>query len=168
MDKLHTDVVLPPAGGISGDSFARCHPLSFHGRIGRLRWLARCTPVLLLYLYGLPFLTGTLPTHLMDSPQLIYPLSADTALPLLPLVLIVLAFLLLLLFSAQRLRDLGLPGWLGLLLLTPANPGVLIMLLFLAGNAGANVYGLPATPNNAKVYLLLSLWPLLALFLWFS
>jgi len=179
MNKPHTDVVLPPTDDISGDGFARCHPLSFHGRIGRLRYLAWFSSLLLVFLpwlhIGLSLIFAfngqlvmwLLPADLdsVDAVMLSANLYAPVFIALLILVLLPSA-LLLLCFSSQRLHDLGFSGWFYLLLLLPYIGLLLLLpLLCLPGTQGRNRYGLPPTVNTPLVIMLAILWPFALLML---
>jgi hypothetical protein len=57
--------------------------------------------------------------------------------------------------TIQRCHDIGWSGWAVLLNFIPfVNLFVMLMWIFKRGDAGANAYGLPPTPNTRAVKLL--------------
>jgi hypothetical protein len=63
------------------------------------------------------------------------------------------------LFSVQRLHDIGWSGWLWLLNLVPFVGSFFpLVMMVVPGNAGANRYGPPPPPNSTAVKVLCSLW----------
>ena len=116
--------------------------LELRGRIGRVRYLA--------YTFGLSLLLGLAMIALMGVLAMIsvelMMLGFVMYIPLLGATLVV---------AARRLNDLGHSGWLSLLTLVPVlNFFFGLWLIFGAGNAGPNQYGLPPSKNtNAIVWL---------------
>jgi uncharacterized membrane protein YhaH (DUF805 family) len=63
------------------------------------------------------------------------------------------------LFSVQRLHDIGWSGWLWLLNLVPlVGTFFPFVIMIVPGNTGANRYGPPPPPNSTAVKVLCSLW----------
>jgi hypothetical protein len=63
------------------------------------------------------------------------------------------------LFSVQRLHDIGWSGWLWLLNLVPFVGSFFpLVIMVVPGNTGANRYGPPPPPNSTAVKVLCSLW----------
>ncbi|MBP3997668.1 DUF805 domain-containing protein [Pseudomonas koreensis] len=146
----------PPraAVGESLPAFAPLKPLSVEGRIGRLRYLAWS---MVLSLVALPIVS----VFALIGLGLV---SADSTTGL--IIGGLLAFFLFLafaivgiLFSIQRLHDIGWSGWLWLLTLVPFVGSFFpLVIMVVPGNTGANRYGPPPPPNSTAVKVLCSLW----------
>ncbi|WP_192562596.1 DUF805 domain-containing protein [Pseudomonas gozinkensis] len=146
----------PPraAVGESLAAFALLKPLSVEGRIGRLRYLAWS---MVLSLVALPIVS----VFALIGLGLV---SADSTTGL--IIGGLLAFFLFLafaivgiLFSIQRLHDIGWSGWLWLLTLVPFVGSFFpLVIMVVPGNTGANRYGPPPPPNSTAVKVLCSLW----------
>ncbi|WP_085688431.1 MULTISPECIES: DUF805 domain-containing protein [unclassified Pseudomonas] len=146
----------PPraAVGETLPAFAPLKPFSVEGRIGRLRYLAWS---MVLSLVALPIVS----VFALIGLGLV---SADSTTGL--IIGGLLAFLLFLafaivgiLFSVQRLHDIGWSGWLWLLTLVPFVGSFFpLVIMVVPGNAGANRYGPPPPPNSTAVKVLCSLW----------
>jgi uncharacterized membrane protein YhaH (DUF805 family) len=146
----------PPRANV-GDSlpeFATLKPFSVEGRIGRLRFLA-WTMVLSLVtlpivgvfaLIGLGLVSGDSTTGLIIGGIFAF--------------FLFLAFVIVsILFSVQRLHDIGWSGWLWLLNLVPFVGSFFpLVIMVVPGNTGANRYGPPPPPNSTAVKVLCSLW----------
>lgn len=134
--------------------FAALKPFSVEGRIGRLRFLA-WTMVLSLVtlpvvgvvaLIGLGLVSGHTTTGLIIGGILAFFLF---------LVFLVVSVL----FSIQRLHDIGWSGWLWLLNLVPFVGSFFpLVIMVVPGDAGANRFGPPPPPNNTAVKVLCALW----------
>lgn len=110
-----------------------------NSRIGRLRYLAYSTGLLLMMAVGFMLCAA------------IYNLSSALSLALLGVVYIG-ALVLSIGFAVRRLHDLDKSGWWWLLMLIPlANLGLAIYLLFFAGTIGENRFGEPPPPNSGWV-----------------
>ncbi|ANI56954.1 DUF805 domain-containing protein [Pseudomonas sp. DR 5-09] len=146
----------PPraAVGESLPAFAPLKPFSVEGRIGRLRYLAWS---MVLSLVALPIVS----VFALIGLGLV---SADSTTGL--IIGGLLAFFLFLafaivgiLFSIQRLHDIGWSGWLWLLTLVPFVGSFFpLVIMVVPGNTGANRYGPPPPPNSTAVKVLCSLW----------
>ncbi|MFJ4197683.1 DUF805 domain-containing protein [Pseudomonas sp. NPDC089534] len=146
----------PPRADV-GDrlpAFAPLNPFSVEGRIGRLRFLA-WTMVLSLVTLPVIGVFAFIGLGLVST-------DSTTGLIIGGIVafFLFLAFsLVTILFSVQRLHDIGWSGWLWLLNLVPFVGSVFpLVMMVMPGNAGANRYGPPPPPNTTAVKVLCSLW----------
>jgi uncharacterized membrane protein YhaH (DUF805 family) len=134
--------------------FAELKPFSVEGRIGRLRFLA-WTMVLSLV---------TLPIIGVFALLALGLVSGDSTTGLIIggifAFFLFIAFLIVsILFSVQRLHDIGWSGWLWLLNLVPFVGSFFpLVIMVVPGNTGANRYGPPPPPNSTAVKVLCSLW----------
>ncbi|MCU0075569.1 DUF805 domain-containing protein [Pseudomonas koreensis] len=146
----------PPRAAV-GDrlpEFAPLKPLSAEGRIGRLRYLAWSMvlslvtlPIVSVFaLIGLGLVSTDSTTGLIIGGLLAF--------------FLFLAFAIVgILFSIQRLHDIGWSGWLWLLTLVPFVGSFFpLVIMVVPGNTGANRYGPPPPPNSTAVKVLCSLW----------
>jgi uncharacterized membrane protein YhaH (DUF805 family) len=146
----------PPRASVgeSQAEFATPKPFSVEGRIGRLRFLA-WTMVLSLVtlpivgvfaLLALGLVAGDSTTGLIIGGIFAFFLFT--------------AFLIVsILFSIQRLHDIGWSGWLWLLNLVPFVGSFFpLVIMVVPGNTGANRYGPPPPPNSTAVKVLCCLW----------
>ncbi|MGJ7514773.1 DUF805 domain-containing protein [Pseudomonas baetica] len=146
-----------PPRAIVGDNapeFATLKPFSVEGRIGRLRFLAWTLVLSLvtlpivgvLALIGLGLVSGDSTTGLILGGILAF--------------FLFLAFAIVsILFTVQRLHDIGWSGWLWLLNLVPFVGSFFpLVIMVVPGNTGANRYGPPPPPNSTAVKVLCSLW----------
>jgi uncharacterized membrane protein YhaH (DUF805 family) len=146
----------PPRASVgeSLPAFAELKPFSVEGRIGRLRFLA-WTMVLSLVgipvvgvfaLIGLGLISGESTTGLIIGGIFAF--------------FLFIAFVIIsILFSVQRLHDIGWSGWLWLLNLVPFVGSFFpFVIMVVPGNTGANRYGPPPPPNSTAVKVLCSLW----------
>ncbi|NUU34039.1 DUF805 domain-containing protein [Pseudomonas sp. C2B4] len=146
----------PPRANVgeSVPEFAPLKPFSVEGRIGRLRFLA-WTMVLSLVtlpivgvfaLIGLGLVSGDSTTGLIIGGIFAF--------------FLFLAFVIIsILFTVQRLHDIGWSGWLWLLNLVPFVGSFFpLVIMVVPGNTGANRYGPPPPPNSTAVKVLCSLW----------
>jgi uncharacterized membrane protein YhaH (DUF805 family) len=140
--------------GESLPEFAVLKPFSVEGRIGRLRFLA-WTMVLSLVtlpivgvfaLIGLGLVSGNSTNGLIIGGIFAF--------------FLFMAFLVVsVLFSIQRLHDIGWSGWLWLLNLVPFVGSFFpLVIMVMPGNVGANRYGPPPPPNSTAVKVLCALW----------
>lgn len=159
----HTAVVAEPDSpyapprasvGESQAEFATLKPFSVEGRIGRLRFLA-WTMVLSLVtlpivgvfaLLALGLVAGDSTTGLIIGGIFAF--------------FLFIAFLIVsILFSIQRLHDIGWSGWLWLLNLVPFVGSFFpLVIMVVPGNTGTNRYGPRPPPNSTAVKVLCSLW----------
>lgn len=146
----------PPRASVGENlpEFATLKPFSVEGRIGRLRFLA-WTMVLSLVtlpivgvfaLLALGLVAGDSTTGLIIGGIFAF--------------FLFIAFLIVsILFSVQRLHDIGWSGWLWLLNLVPFVGSFFpLVIMVVPGNTGANRYGPPPPPNSTAVKVLCSLW----------
>ena len=134
--------------------FATLKPFSAEGRIGRLRFLA-WTMVLSLVTLPIVGVFALIALGLVSG-------DSTTGLILggILAVFLFLGFMIVsILFSVQRLHDIGWSGWLWLLNLVPFVGSFFpLVMMVVPGNAGANRYGPPPPPNSTAVKVLCSLW----------
>ncbi|MGE1174671.1 DUF805 domain-containing protein [Pseudomonas sp. BW7P1] len=146
----------PPRANVGEQQaeFATLKPLSAEGRIGRLRYLAWS---MVLSLVTLP-IVGVLALIGLGL------VSTDSTSGLIIggifAFFLFLAFAIIgILFSIQRLHDIGWSGWLWLLTLVPFVGSFFpLVIMVVPGNDGANRYGPPPPPNSTAVKVLCSLW----------
>jgi uncharacterized membrane protein YhaH (DUF805 family) len=146
----------PPRASVgeSLPAFAELKPFSVEGRIGRLRFLAWAMvlslvgiPVVGVFaLIGLGLISGESTTGLIIGGIFAF--------------FLFIAFVIIsILFSVQRLHDIGWSGWLWLLNLVPFVGSFFpFVIMVIPGNTGANRYGPPPPPNSTAVKVLCSLW----------
>ncbi|UVL99175.1 DUF805 domain-containing protein [Pseudomonas atacamensis] len=134
--------------------FATLKPFSVEGRIGRLRFLA-WTMVLSLVTLPIVGVFALIALGLVSG-------DSTTGLILggILAVFLFIGFMIVsILFSVQRLHDIGWSGWLWLLNLVPFVGSFFpLVMMVVPGNTGANRYGPPPPPNSTAVKVLCSLW----------
>ena len=146
----------PPRANVgeSLPAFATLKPFSVEGRIGRLRFLA-WTMVLSLVTLPIVGVFALIALGLVSG-------DSTTGLILggILAVFLFIGFMIVsILFSVQRLHDIGWSGWLWLLNLVPFVGSIFpLVMMVVPGNAGANRYGPPPPPNSTAVKVLCSLW----------
>ncbi|UST68799.1 DUF805 domain-containing protein [Pseudomonas moraviensis] len=146
----------PPLANVgeSLPAFATLKPFSVDGRIGRLRFLAW---TMVLSLVALP-IVGVFALIALGL------VSGDSTTGLIfggiLAVFLFIGFMIVsILFSVQRLHDIGWSGWLWLLNLVPFVGSFFpLVIMVVPGNTGANRYGPPPPPNSTAVKVLCSLW----------
>lgn len=146
----------PPRANVgeSLPAFATLKPFSVDGRIGRLRFLAW---TMVLSLVALP-IVGVFALIALGL------VSGDSTTGLIfggiLAVFLFIGFMIVsILFSVQRLHDIGWSGWLWLLNLVPFVGSFFpLVIMVVPGNTGANRYGPPPPPNSTAVKVLCSLW----------
>jgi len=146
----------PPRANVgeSLPAFATLKPFSVEGRIGRLRFLAW---TMVLSLVALP-IVGVFALIALGL------VSGDSTTGLIIggilAVFLFIGFMIVsILFSVQRLHDIGWSGWLWLLNLVPFVGSFFpLVIMVVPGNTGANRYGPPPPPNSTAVKVLCSLW----------
>lgn len=152
----HDSPYAPPRASVgeSHPEFATLKPFSVEGRIGRLRFLA-WTMVLSLVTLPIVGVFALIGLGLVSS-------DSTTGLIIggIFAFLLFLAFLIAsILFTVQRLHDIGWSGWLWLLNLVPFVGSFFpLVIMVVPGNTGANRYGPPPPPNSTAVKVLCSLW----------
>ncbi|MCX4219113.1 MULTISPECIES: DUF805 domain-containing protein [Pseudomonas] len=146
----------PPRAAVGENlpAFAPLKPFGAEGRIGRLRYLAWSMvlslvtlPIVSVFaLIGLGLVSADSTTGLIIGGLLAF--------------FLFLAFAIIgILFSIQRLHDIGWSGWLWLLTLVPFVGSFFpLVIMVVPGNTGANRYGPPPPPNSTAVKVLCSLW----------
>ncbi|AWY41510.1 DUF805 domain-containing protein [Pseudomonas putida] len=146
----------PPRANVgeSVPGFATLKPFSVEGRIGRLRFLA-WTMVLSLVTLPIVGVFALIGLGLVSS-------DSTTGLIIggIFAFFLFLAFLIIsILFTVQRLHDIGWSGWLWLLNLVPFVGSFFpLVITVVPGNTGTNRYGPPPPPNSTAVKVLCSLW----------
>ncbi|MBK5531495.1 DUF805 domain-containing protein [Pseudomonas sp. TH08] len=146
----------PPRANVgeSLPAFGVLKPFSVEGRIGRLRFLAWTMvlslvtlPIIGIFaLIALGLVSGDSTTGLIIGGILAFFLFLGF-------------FIVSILFSVQRLHDIGWSGWLWLLNLVPFVGSFFpFVIMVVPGNTGANQYGPPPPPNSTAVKVLCSLW----------
>ncbi|QXI17343.1 DUF805 domain-containing protein [Pseudomonas hamedanensis] len=146
----------PPRASV-GESlpeFATLKPLSVEGRIGRLRFLA-WTMVLSLVTLPIVGVFALLALGLVSGDS-----TTGLIIGAILACFLFIGFLIVsILFSVQRLHDIGWSGWLWLLNLVPFVGSFFpLVIMVVPGNTGANRYGPPPPPNSTAVKVLCSLW----------
>lgn len=135
-------------------AFSALKPFSFKGRIGRLRYLA-WTMALTLVTLGIGSVFSSFGFSLLRSDATNGLIVAG----LLAFVVVVVIAVLGILFTVQRLHDIGWSGWLWLLTLVPVVGSFFpFVIMAMPGNATANRYGAPPPPNSTSVKILSALW----------
>lgn len=134
--------------------FATLKPLSVEGRIGRLRFLA-WTMVLSLVTLPIVGVFALLALGLVSGDS-----TTGLIIGAILACFLFIGFLIVsILFSVQRLHDIGWSGWLWLLNLVPFVGSFFpLVIMVVPGNTGANRYGPPPPPNSTAVKVLCSLW----------
>lgn len=146
----------PPraAVGETLPGFSSLKPFSYEGRIGRLRYLA-WTMTLTLVTLGIGSLFALFGLALISSDSTGGLILAG----LLAFILVVVLAVVSVLFTIQRLHDIGWSGWLWLLTLVPFVGSIFpFVIMVVPGNATANRYGAPPPPNSTAVKVLAALW----------
>jgi uncharacterized membrane protein YhaH (DUF805 family) len=146
----------PPraAVGETLPGFASLKPFSYEGRIGRLRYLA-WTMTLTLVTLGIGSVFALFGLALISSDSTGGLILAG----LLAFILVVVLAVVSVLFTIQRLHDIGWSGWLWLLTLVPFVGSIFpFVIMVVPGNATANRYGAPPPPNSTAVKVLAALW----------
>ncbi|CAI8714733.1 DUF805 domain-containing protein [Pseudomonas sp. IT-P12] len=146
----------PPraAVGETLPGFSSLKPFSYEGRIGRLRYLA-WTMTLTLVTLGIGSVFALFGLALISSDSTGGLILAG----LLAFILVVVLAVVSVLFTIQRLHDIGWSGWLWLLTLVPFVGSIFpFVIMVVPGNATANRYGAPPPPNSTAVKVLAALW----------
>ena len=146
----------PPRASVGENlpAFATLKPFSVDGRIGRLRFLAWTMVVTLV---SLPILSifALIAVGLVSTEFTSGLIIGGLIAAFLGLALIIISIL----FTVQRLHDIGWSGWLWLLNLVPLVGSIFpFVIMVVPGNTGANRYGPPPPPNSTAVKVLCSLW----------
>lgn len=137
--------------GATAQGFAQMKIFGVDGRIGRLRFLAYSTGVYLVLGLGAGLLQAMLIAVAGNGGGAII----VGIIGLLVLAQLVFYFM----FAIQRSHDMNVSGWLSLILLIPLIGALVFM--FAPGTKGPNNYGAPPPPNNAGVYILGLLMPII-------
>lgn len=152
----------PPQGDLTNQqavAFNEPKFLSLSGRIGRLRYLAYGSGLMLIFYAALAALLGVFGVSM---------LAGGGSGGVIAIVIMVLLYIPLIVFSwgymVRRLNDLDKSGWLSLLMLVPlVNIGMALYLLFGRGTEGNNNYGAPPPPNTTGVIVLSCVLPAIAI-----
>lgn len=151
-----TSPYAPPRANVgeSLPAFATLKPLGVEGRIGRLRYLA-WSMVLTLVTLPIIGIFALIALGLVGADSTSGLIIGGIVAVFLFLALAIVSIL----FSVQRLHDIGWSGWLWLLTLVPFVGGFFpFVIMIVPGNTGANRYGPPPPPNTTAVKVLCSLW----------
>ncbi|MCU0116622.1 DUF805 domain-containing protein [Pseudomonas sp. B2M1-30] len=134
--------------------FAALKPFGVDGRIGRLRFLA-WSMVLSLVAMPIVGVFALIGLGLVSTDS-----TAGLIIGGIVAFFLFLAFMIVsILFSVQRLHDIGWSGWLWLLNLVPFVGSFFpLVMMIMPGTTGANRYGAPPPPNSTAVKVLCSLW----------
>ena len=140
--------------GESLPEFAVLKPFGVDGRIGRLRFLA-WSMVLSLVAMPIVGVFALIGLGLVSTDS-----TAGLIIGGIVAFFLFLAFMIVsILFSVQRLHDIGWSGWLWLLNLVPFVGSFFpLVMMIMPGTTGANRYGAPPPPNSTAVKVLCSLW----------
>lgn len=159
----HTAAVLEPSSpyappranvGESLPAFATLKPFSVEGRIGRLRYLA-WSMVLTLVTLPIIGIFALIALGLVGADSTSGLIIGGIFAVFLFLALLIASIM----FSVQRLHDIGWSGWLWLLTLVPFVGSFFpFVVMIVPGNTVANRYGPPPPPNSTAVKVLCSLW----------
>lgn len=134
---------------------------SFHGRIGRMRYLAYGMGIMALFMIMIGILSAVLIPVVAGGGNFMGMVSG-----LLLLILYVPAIVFMIMFGKRRLNDLNRSGWWILLSLVPiVNIALSIYMLFFPGTDGSNHFG-PAPVANSTGVLILG-WIVIVLFVLF-
>lgn len=145
----------PAATDIGGeDTTYEPKVFSFHGRIGRLRYLAYGMAWSLAIMVGAVVL-GTVLAAISGSETGVF-----GAVGLMYALMLVPTFVM----AVRRLNDLGYSGWLSVLMIIPfINLIMGLILIFAPGAAGQNRYGPAPGPNSGLVVIAALILPLIAI-----
>lgn len=159
----HTAAVMEPSSpyappranvGESLPAFATLKPFSVEGRIGRLRYLA-WSMVLTLVTLPIIGIFALIALGLVGADSTSGLIIGGIFAVFLFLALLIVSIM----FSVQRLHDIGWSGWLWLLTLVPFVGSFFpFVVMIVPGNSVANRYGPPPPPNSTAVKVLCSLW----------
>ncbi|MFJ4251423.1 DUF805 domain-containing protein [Pseudomonas sp. DTU12.3] len=159
----HTAAVMEPSSpyappranvGESLPAFATLKPFSVEGRIGRLRYLA-WSMVLTLVTLPIIGIFALIALGLVGADSTSGLIIGGIFAVFLFLALLIASIM----FSVQRLHDIGWSGWLWLLTLVPFVGSFFpFVVMIVPGNSVANRYGPPPPPNSTAVKVLCSLW----------
>ncbi|HEY9104776.1 DUF805 domain-containing protein [Chitinimonas sp.] len=134
---------------MQGDETYQPQFLSLSGRIGRVRYLAYCCALTLIWAvaFGIVAVIGAV----LKSPVL---MGIGMVVLYIPLIVVQLGF------GRRRLNDLDQSGWWLLLNFVPlANLGLAIYMLFFPGTKGSNRFGPEPVANTAGVIVLACIIP---------
>ncbi|KPG95663.1 MULTISPECIES: DUF805 domain-containing protein [Pseudomonas] len=146
----------PPRANVgeSLPAFATLKPFGVEGRIGRLRYLA-WSMVLTLVTLPIIGIFALIALGLVGADSTSGLIIGGIVAVFLFLALLIVSIM----FSVQRLHDIGWSGWLWLLTLVPFVGSFFpFVVMIVPGNTVANRYGPPPPPNSTAVKVLCSLW----------
>ncbi|MCF5704691.1 DUF805 domain-containing protein [Pseudomonas syringae] len=146
----------PPRANVgeSLPAFATLKPFGVEGRIGRLRYLA-WSMVLTLVTLPIIGIFALIALGLVGADSTSGLIIGGIVAVFLFLALLIVSIM----FSVQRLHDIGWSGWLWLLTLVPFVGSFFpFVVMIVPGNTAANRYGPPPPPNSTAVKVLCSLW----------
>lgn len=138
----------PTADLGSEEEFTDTRAFAINGRIGRVRWIAYVSGLMVLASFVAGLAMGALS---LAIPQLMIWVPLANTLAMLAVLLLV---------SRRRLQDLGLgPLFLVAGFIPFLNLYLFFMLIFKRGDEGANEYGPAPAPNTRWVHVLAWLFP---------
>lgn len=151
----------PPQGDLTDQqavAFNQPKFLSLSGRIGRLRYLAYGSGLMLVFYGVLAALMAAFGASILAGGSGSFIVLGVMGLLYIPLMVFSWGYI------VRRLNDLNKSGWLSLLMLVPlANVGLLLYVLFGRGTEGNNNYGAPPPPNTTGVIALSCVLPAIAI-----
>ncbi len=132
--------------GESLPEFGELKVFSLQGRIGRLRYLAWSTVMMLAFLpIGILIFSSSV--------------RSETVAAIVTVLVSLAVIAVSVCMGVQRVHDMGWSGWLWLLNFVPVIGWVFsLLMLFMPGTAGANRYGPPPPPNSRAVKVLACLF----------
>ncbi|MEJ2407206.1 MAG: DUF805 domain-containing protein [Candidatus Thiodiazotropha sp.] len=160
MTTQNTDPYTTPQSEVndaSADQYGETRVFSFSGRIGRLRYLAYSTGLILLWFIGGILAAVAIPALETGNNEVIGGIAA-LLLIVLYLFMLVASFAL----AVRRINDFDTSGWLSVLLILPLlNLILMLVLWFVPGTRGQNKYGLQPPPNTGGVVVLALIGPII-------
>jgi len=149
----------PPRSSITPTAppqFGDIQLLSAQGRLGRVRYIGYSIGLGML-VNGAMLLMGGIGILLKGGSE-VFGMAATGLLIILALLALIVSILL----SIQRLHDFDASGWWTVLTVVPlANVALYLVLLIMPGAQGPNRFGKPPPPNTTGVILLASILPLI-------
>ncbi len=140
----------------NGDERGTVKVLSISGRIGRIRYLAYNTAMMLLVLFGTSVPTAIMLPNIANQDSSVWGVVLAVVMMAIYLFMVVATFVL----AVRRINDFDYSGWLSLLLLVPfVNFLFMLALGFIPGTKGENRYGMHPMDNSGGAIFLAVLMP---------